>query len=80
MAQLHRLSKEATERIYGVHIGDTIRITSMKDPYIPQGSYDGRVGVVKSIDSIGQIHGTWGGLAVIPTEDRFMVIKKKEER
>ena len=33
--------------------------------------YDGRTGVITSIDSMGQLHGTWGGLAVIPGEDDF---------
>ena len=28
--------------------------------------YNGRSGAVEHIDAIGQIHGTWGGLAVIP--------------
>lgn len=65
-----------TETVYGVHVGDTIKITSMKDPYIPQGSYDGKEGVVELIDSMGQLHGTWGGLAVIPGEDRFVIIER----
>lgn len=29
---------------------------------------------VEYIDAIGQLHGTWGGLAVIPEEDEFVVI------
>lgn len=37
-------------------------------------NYDGRTGVVESIDSLGQIHGTWGGLALIPGKDRFRKI------
>ena len=36
--------------------------------------YNGRSGVVEHIDSIGQLHGTWGGLAVIPGVDDFEVI------
>ena len=36
--------------------------------------YNGREGVVQRIDSIGQLHGTWGGLAVIPGEDEFKVL------
>lgn len=79
MTPEHRLTKQTCELRYGVHEGDTIRIDSMSDPYIPAGSYDGRTGVVTLIDSIGQLHGTWGGLAVIPGEDSFTVIKKKEE-
>lgn len=51
-------------------IGDTIRIIEMNgEPH-----YSGRVGVVERIDDIGQLHGTWGGLAVIPGEDAFEVL------
>lgn len=34
--------------------------------------YDRKTGVVESIDSLGQIHGTWGGLSVIPKVDKYM--------
>ena len=71
-------NKKMAELVYGVHEGDTIRITQMDDPYIPQGSYNGKEGVVELIDSAGQLHGTWGGLAVIPGEDKFIVIKHEE--
>lgn len=60
----------------GVKIGDTIRITKLDDPY--DSTYVGREGVVESIDSIGQLHGSWGGLAVIPGEDDFIVIKRAD--
>ena len=36
--------------------------------------YNGRSDAVEHIDAIGQIHGTWGGLAVIPGVDDFEVI------
>ena len=36
--------------------------------------YDGKEGVIENIDAIGQLHGTWGGLAVIPEADKFIVI------
>ena len=52
-----------------VKIGDKIRIVQMIDPYE---NYDGRVGVVEHIDSMGQLHGTWGGLALIPEEDEYI--------
>lgn len=57
-----------------VNIGDTIRIIRMdndggKDPQARD--YNGRKGVVEFIDSLGQIHGTWGGLALIPGKDEF---------
>ena len=57
--------------------GDTIRIIRMNDyggKDLQAKSYDGRTGVVESIDSLGQIHGTWGGLALIPGKDEFRKI------
>ena len=45
----------------------------MKDEW----NYDGREGVVQHVDSLGQLHGTWGGLAVIPGEDSFKVLEEK---
>ena len=33
--------------------------------------YDGKEGVIEHIDGIGQLHGTWGSLAVIPEADDF---------
>lgn len=60
----------------GVKVGDTIRITSLNDLY--DNTYAGREGVVECIDSIGQLHGSWGGLAVIPGEDGFIVIKRAD--
>ena len=36
--------------------------------------YDGREGIVERIDDMGDLHGTWGGLAIIPDEDDFSVI------
>jgi len=65
----------AQERLpLGVKVGDTIRITKLDDPY--DHTYVGREGVVEFIDSADQIHGTWGGLALIPGEDDFIVIKR----
>ena len=34
-----------------------------------------REGVITGVDDIGQLHGTWGGLAAIPEVDRFYVIQ-----
>lgn len=58
-----------------VKVGDKIHIISMED--VRANDYNGKEGVVKYIDSIGQLHGTWGGLAVIPECDTFVVIKSK---
>ena len=59
-----------------VKIGDTIRIIRMNDDGgkdLQARKYNSRSGVVEHIDSIGQLHGTWGGLAVIPGVDDFEV-------
>ena len=55
-------------------IGDTIRIIEMQGE--PQ--YSGRTGVIRSIDDMGQLHGSWGGLAVIPGEDRFEIVDTQQ--
>ena len=58
-----------------VKVGDKIRIISME--YVRANDYNGKEGIVEYIDSIGQLHGTWGGLAVIPECDTFVVVKSK---
>ena len=55
-----------------VKIGDTIKIINMKDE--PQ--YTNQEGVVTHIDDAGQIHGTWGGCAVIPSVDTYIIIDR----
>ena len=55
-------------------VGDTIEIIEMNG----EPNYTGRVGVITHIDDIGQLHGTWGGCALIPNEDEFEIIKQKE--
>ena len=54
-----------------IKVGDRIRIYHLKGEDRP---YDGDEGVVEHIDGIGQLHGTWGGLAVRPDEDDFQLI------
>lgn len=53
-----------------VKIGDKIRIIDMKG----EPEYAGKIGIVKHIDSIGQIHGTWGGCALQPENDEYEII------
>lgn len=53
--------------------GDKIRIICM----IGEPQYTDKVGEVISIDDAGQIHGTWGGCALLPGEDEFEVIAAK---
>ena len=51
-------------------VGDKIRIIDMSG----EPRYTGREGIVEYIDDAGQIHGTWGGCALIPGEDSWEVI------
>lgn len=64
-----------------VQIGDRIRIVSMADnggQDWQAARYRGKEGEVTFIDDIGQIHGNWGGLALIPGEDEFEIIRRAE--
>ena len=56
-----------------VNVGDIIKIWNMAG----EPNYKGRVGIVKHIDDRGQLHGTWGGCAVIIGIDHIEVIKEK---
>ena len=57
-------------------VGDKIKIISMNGE--PQ--YTGKVGVVDFIDDMGQIHGTWGGCAIIPDVDSFEILNENQEQ
>ena len=50
-----------------VKVGDAVHIFEMDG----EPDYAGREGIVEAIDAAGQLHGTWGGLAVIPETDIF---------
>ena len=52
-------------------VGDKIRIIHLSGE---DTRYDGKEGTITYIDSLGQLHGSWGGLAVIPEEDDFEII------
>ena len=55
---------------YDVKPGDKVHINWMEGE--PQ--YADREGIVRSIDSINQIHGSWGGLALTSSDD-FIIIE-----
>lgn len=55
-------------------VGDTIEILYVSG--IP--SLSNKVGVVQFYDSMGQLHGTWGGLVIVPGEDRYRIIAEAE--
>lgn len=53
-------------------IGDKLKIIYMEGE--PQ--YTGKEGTVTCIDAIGQIHGTWGGCALLEGMDEYEIMKK----
>lgn len=60
---------ECRKNFEAKYLGKTIKIIDMSG----EARYNGRTGVVERVDDIGQLHGSWGGLAVIPGEDRFII-------
>jgi len=54
-------------------IGDKIRIIHMDGE--PQ--YTGKEGIIDKIDDMNQLHGSWGGCALIPDLDVFEIIEEK---
>ena len=54
-------------------VGDKVIIFALKGESNVT-DYLFKSGVIESIDDAGQLHGTWGGLAVIPEEDEFIII------
>ena len=53
-------------------IGMKIKIIKMKD----EPNYTNKVGIIKYIDDLGQLHGSWGSLAIIPEVDKIEIIKE----
>lgn len=57
-----------------VKIGDIIHIYHM----FGEPEYKDTEGVVQYIDDMGQIHGTWGGCALVPGDDFEIISEEKE--
>ncbi len=53
--------------------GKRIKILKMDDPYSGK-EYNGKEGTVEMVDSMGDLHGTWGSLAIIPEIDQIIVL------
>lgn len=51
-------------------VGDKIKIIKMKG----EPEYEGLTGEILLIDHMGQLHGTWGGLAVLPDIDKYEIL------
>ncbi len=52
-------------------VNDKIKIINM----IGEPNYNGIEGIITSIDDANQLHGTWGGCALIPDLDNFIIVK-----
>ena len=55
---------------YDVKPGDKVHINWMEG----EPKYADREGIVRSIDDMGSIHGSWGGLALTSSDD-FIIIE-----
>jgi len=81
-ARIYKLCKEqgkteqAKKLIDGINpkasVGAKVLILEMKD----EPNYSGKSGIIEHIDDAGQIHGTWGGCALIPSTDIYIIINK----
>lgn len=57
------------------YVGKKIRIIDMEGE--PQ--YGGKTGVVKFVDDVGQLHGSWGGCAIQPENDDFEIVNEEND-
>lgn len=64
------MDKKELEYLKNKYVGKNITIVSMEG----EPNYSGKAGIVKYVDDIGQLHGSWGGLAVQPEHDDFRII------
>ena len=65
---------EILRQVEKVKKGDPIRMNDYGGKDLQARMYNGRLGVVEYIDSLVQLHGTWGGIAIIPKTNEFEVI------
>jgi hypothetical protein len=52
---------------WSLSVGEKIRIIDM----VGEPQYKGKSGTITDIDDMGQVHGTWGGLALQPERDKW---------
>jgi len=63
------MPRSEIEELRKKYTGKTVRVI-INDPYHPVYA----TGIVEHVDDMGQLHGTWGGLAAIPGEDEITII------
>ena len=52
-------------------VGMKILIINVVDDFV---DYSGKVGAITHIDDIGQLHGSWGGVVLVPDLDEFVTV------
>lgn len=65
--------RERVERAKQLYLGCEIVIHYLAGE---NGDYVGRSGIVERVDDMGDLHGTWGFLAVIPGQDVFSIVSR----
>ena len=68
------MDEEKLQEIKDKYLNKRIKIIRM----IGEKKYSNRVGIVTNVDDYGQLHGSWGGLAVIPGPDDIEVLEYGE--
>lgn len=63
-------SLKESKKLNEAKIGDKVKIIFMDG----EPKYSGKEGIIEFIDDAGQLHGTWGGCALIPGVDEFKII------
>ena len=58
-------------------VGDKIVIKGFAGDEPSAADYISKTGIVEFIDDIGQLHGTWGSLGILP-EDEYEVLQEGE--
>lgn len=66
------ITESEKESLKNNYLNKKIRIREMEG----EPDYTGREGICTRIDDCGQLHGTWGGLAIQPDRDYFSVIEE----
>jgi hypothetical protein len=59
------------KEIESKYLGKQVKIIHLEGE---DGRYDGKTGTVSYVDDMGDLHGTWGGLAIIVDCDKFEVL------
>lgn len=63
---------ETVQALREKYLGKRVKILDMAGEMC----YNNKCGTVTHVDDAGQLHGTWGGCAILPEVDEFEIIKE----